>query len=238
MKKNAIGAMMSPATWPAVPPLLPEEGAPPVATRPPELLPSRDSPMNMISTAICSQVRKVRSLAKNVLGSTRADPMAAAFLRLAATLDPVSEVPPRLLPLTSQRKRLSWRQLNFLLSPSPPWPAVPASMASRAASVGGFPRPTVRRLILSLPSLPSLLVWLSRRGAPFSPALSSRPLMVSRVGLWAPWFAARGRCTADPRMKLSRRSVLVMRLSDGARIVAPLPHGVLPSSAVDSSSSS
>lgn len=32
--------------------------------------PSSDNPMNMISTLICSHCRKVRSLAKKVLGST------------------------------------------------------------------------------------------------------------------------------------------------------------------------
>ena len=38
---------------------------------PNELLPRRESPVSMMSTAMCSQFRKVRSLAKKVFGSTR-----------------------------------------------------------------------------------------------------------------------------------------------------------------------
>ena len=41
--------------------------------------PSRDSPMNMMSTLICSHCRKVRSLAKKVLGSTRVRTRALAL---------------------------------------------------------------------------------------------------------------------------------------------------------------
>ena len=38
---------------------------------PSALLPRRESPVSMMSTEMCSQFRKVRSLAKKVFGSTR-----------------------------------------------------------------------------------------------------------------------------------------------------------------------